>query len=109
MQQYRPSGFSILPPVVKNLMIINGLMFLTTIVSQSTARFDLVNLLGLHFFTSEMFKPFQIVTHMFMHGSFMHIFSNMFALWMFGSKLENVRQLSIDEQACLYAKKTDKL
>jgi hypothetical protein len=39
----------------------------------------------------------------------MHIFSNMFALWMFGSKLENVRQLSIDEQACLYAKKTDKL
>jgi membrane associated rhomboid family serine protease len=90
MQQYRPSGFSILPPVVKNLMIINGLMFLTTIVSQSTARFDLVNLLGLHFFTSEMFKPFQIVTHMFMHGSFMHIFSNMFALWMFGSMLENV-------------------
>lgn len=90
MQQYRPSGFSILPPVVKNLMIINGLMFLATIVSQSTAGFDLVNLLGLHFFTSDLFEPFQIVTHMFMHGSFMHIFSNMFALWMFGSMLENV-------------------
>jgi membrane associated rhomboid family serine protease len=89
-QQYRPSGFNILPPVVKNLMIINGLMFVLTLILQGKTNVDLTNLLGLHFVTSQYFHPFQIVTHMFMHGSFLHIFSNMFALWMFGSMLENV-------------------
>src|SRR6202012_1978734 len=47
-------------------------------------------ILGLHYFTSQYFRPHQLITHMFMHGSFMHIFSNMFALWMFGSVIENV-------------------
>jgi len=70
-------------------MIINGLMFLATVLLQKY-NVDLVNILGLHFFASDLFSPYQIVTHMFMHGSFMHIFSNMFALWMFGSMLENV-------------------
>lgn len=85
-QQYRPSGFSILPPVVKNLLIINGLFFLATI---SLSQFDLIELLGLHPFESKLFKPYQLVTHFFMHGGLMHIFSNMLALWMFGNALEN--------------------
>lgn len=85
-QQYRPSGFSILPPVVKNLLIINGLFFLGTI---TLTQFDLVEMLGLHPFESRLFKPYQLVTHFFMHGGFMHIFSNMLALWMFGNALEN--------------------
>ena len=86
MQQYRPSGFSILPPVIKNLLIINGLFFLLTVVWQGT---NLNFILGMYPFQSARFEPFQIVTHMFMHGGFGHIFFNMFALWMFGSPLEN--------------------
>ena len=85
-EQYRPTGFSILPPVVKNLLIINGLFFLATI---TMARWDLIDLLGLHPFESNLFKPHQLVTHFFMHGGFLHIFSNMLALWMFGNALEN--------------------
>lgn len=88
-QQYRPQGFSFLPPVVKNLLIINGLMFLAT-MALGTQGIDLVDLLGLHFFTSERFNVIQLVTHMFMHGGFYHILFNMFALWMFGYMLENV-------------------
>ncbi len=87
--QYRPSRFNILPPVVKNLLIINGLFFLATIVFEGSLNIDLTDILGLHFPLSEGFRPYQIVTYMFMHGSFMHLFFNMFALWMFGNTLEN--------------------
>jgi membrane associated rhomboid family serine protease len=88
MDQFRPTGFRILPPVVKNLLIINGLFFLATIALSS--RIDLANYLGLHYPVSPWFKPHQFVTYMFMHGGFGHIFFNMFALWMFGNALENV-------------------
>lgn len=84
----RPQGFSLIPNVVKNLLIINGLFFLGTIALQQYG-IDLVRLLGLHYFESEFFKPHQIFTHMFMHGGMAHIFFNMFALWMFGASLEN--------------------
>lgn len=87
--QYSPGGFSLLPVVVKNLLIINGIFFFATVVFQSSLGFDLVDTLGLHYFTAEKFKPFQLITYMFMHGNFAHIFSNMFALWLFGSVLEN--------------------
>ncbi len=90
MDQFRPQSFQILPPAVKNLLIINGLMFAATFVFKNTMNVNLIRILGLHFFTSDQFEPYQLVTHMFMHGSFLHIFSNMFALWMFGSALENV-------------------
>lgn len=79
--------YNSIPPVVKNLLILNGLMFLGTYVAQGF-EIDLIRLLGLHSLQSEYFKPYQFVTHMFMHGGFLHIFSNMFALWMFGSRLE---------------------
>lgn len=90
MTNIRPQGFQVLPLVVKNLLILNGLLFLATVVLQNNFNIDLVNILGLHFFASDLFRPFQLVTHIFMHGSIMHLFSNMFALWMFGSVLENV-------------------
>lgn len=89
MDQYRPTRWQILPPVVKNLLIINGIMFLATVVLGDKFGLDLSRYLGLHYFTSEDFEPFQFVTHLFMHGNFMHILSNMFALWMFGNVLEN--------------------
>jgi len=89
-QHYSPAGFKLLPPVVKNLLIINGLFFLATISFNSAFNIDLENLLGLHFFKSDLFRPYQLVTYMFLHANFGHIFWNMFALWMFGYLLENV-------------------
>lgn len=77
-------------PVVKNLLIINVLLLLITLVFISQFNFDLKRVLGLFYFKSEHFHPIQIVTHMFMHGGFAHLFFNMFALWMFGRILENV-------------------
>ncbi|MDA9267115.1 rhomboid family intramembrane serine protease [Salibacteraceae bacterium] len=82
--------WSMMPPVVKNLLIINGLMFLASLTFESSIGLDLNDLLGLHYFQSEKFNIFQIVSYMFMHGSISHIFFNMFAVWMFGSAIENV-------------------
>lgn len=91
-QQFRPNSFNILPPVVKNLLIINGLLFLAALGIGKAYNYDLNNLLGLHYIGAEYFKPFQYVTYMFMHSTqnFSHILFNMFALWMFGNALENV-------------------
>jgi membrane associated rhomboid family serine protease len=89
-QQYSPAGFTLLPPVVKNLLIINGLFFLATVSFETAFGIDLVNLLGLHYFQSDLFRPYQLVSYMFLHGSISHVVMNMFALWMFGYLLENV-------------------
>ena len=86
---YRPSSFRHLPEVVKNLLIINGLFFLATITLDGMG-FDMYRFFGLHQFQSPDFMPHQLVTHLFMHGNFTHLFFNMFALWMFGKVLENV-------------------
>lgn len=77
------------PIVTKNLLSINALLFLATWVAE-TKGVDLNSILGLHLFLAEDFKPLQIVTYMFMHGSFTHLFFNMFALFMFGRVLEQV-------------------
>jgi len=92
MQQFRPQGFSMLPTVIKNLLIINGLFFLLTIVFGSTFNIDLVKYLGLHYPLSENFGVWQLLSYMFMHDTngFAHILFNMFALWMFGNTLENI-------------------
>ncbi|MEI6124416.1 MAG: rhomboid family intramembrane serine protease [Bacteroidota bacterium] len=89
-EQYRPTGFKLLPPVVKNLLIINGLFFLASITVGQAFQIDLSDVLGLHYFAADKFKPYQLITYMFMHANFSHIFFNMFALWMFGYVLENV-------------------
>ncbi|RRN77198.1 rhomboid family intramembrane serine protease [Pseudoxanthomonas sp. SGD-10] len=89
MREFRPLGNTIFPPVVKNLLIINGIMFLATNVFGGSLGIDLNRLLGLYYFESPNFRVWQFFTHLFMHGNMMHIFSNMLALWMFGSVLEN--------------------
>lgn len=76
-----------IPPVVKNLLIINVLFFVAKYVLQS-ANIDLTLLLGAFYFDSQSFKVWQLVTYMFMHGDIWHIFFNMFALFMFGGVLE---------------------
>ena len=88
-EQYSPTGFKVLPTVVKNLLIINVLMFLATITLERF-NIDLTDILGLHFFKASDFRIYQFVTYMFMHANFTHLFFNMFALWMFGNTLENI-------------------
>ncbi|MCG9900547.1 MAG: rhomboid family intramembrane serine protease [Hydrotalea sp.] len=91
MTEFRPSRFEILPVIIKNLVIINGLFFLAqNSLSQTGSMFSLEDYFALHAWQSQLFKPWQLLTHMFMHGSFWHLFGNMFALWMFGSVLENL-------------------
>lgn len=90
MNQFqRGNAFSTMPVVVKNLLIINGLFFLATWVLQNQG-IDLTRTLGAFYYESPYFRPWQIVAHMFMHGNLMHIFFNMFALWMFGTAIERV-------------------
>lgn len=84
------SPFQNIPPVVKNLIIINAIMLLTTYVLSSTMGIDLNRILGLYYFGSPSFKPLQLITHIFMHGGITHLFFNMFALFMFGRVLEQV-------------------
>lgn len=91
MTEFRPSRFEILPPVVKNLLIINVLCFLAQqTFGGPNSNFSFDNLFALHAWQSSLFKPWQLVTHLFLHGDFSHILGNMFGLWMFGSVLENV-------------------
>ncbi len=91
MKEFRPGRFQILPTIIKNLLIINVLVFIAQQTVENSSHPDLMNdLFALHAWQSPLFKPWQFITHLFMHGSIGHIFSNMFALWMFGSVLENL-------------------
>ncbi|WP_316813667.1 rhomboid family intramembrane serine protease [Pedobacter heparinus] len=76
-----------IPPVVKNLLIINVLFFAAKYVMKN-AGIELPYHLGAFYIDSQFFKAWQLVTYMFMHGDLMHIFFNMFALFMFGGILE---------------------
>ena len=91
-------------PVTKNLLIINVLMFVGTLFWEPAigqqgvfeyqdigSQLDLGRYALMAFFpTSKYFEPYQIVTSMFMHGGWMHLLFNMYALWMFGSIVEGV-------------------
>ncbi|MBR9845733.1 MAG: rhomboid family intramembrane serine protease, partial [Algicola sp.] len=72
---------------VKHLIIINAIMFVGTLVIGNGELF--YQWFALYFPKNELFQPWQIVTHMFMHGGPMHILFNMFALWMFGTAVES--------------------
>ncbi|MCB9169243.1 MAG: rhomboid family intramembrane serine protease [Flavobacteriales bacterium] len=91
MSTYRTPLGGMLPTVVKNLLIINGLFFLArySFGSDDLGRNLLDTHLGMYYIGSPHFRPWQVLTHMFMHGGFTHIFFNMFALWMFGAPIEH--------------------
>ena len=78
------------PPVTKNLIIINFLLYAVELIIPSFGA-TLINKLGLHLVTASEFNPIQIITYMFLHDqhSFIHILFNMFSLWMFGRILEH--------------------
>jgi len=89
MSAYRQSPFSNLTPVVKPLLIINIIFFVAFLIyDHGSPEGPLTHWLGMHYFGSPSFKPWQIITYMFMHGGWAHIFFNMFALFSFGPIVE---------------------
>ncbi|MDO5655670.1 MAG: rhomboid family intramembrane serine protease [Flavobacteriaceae bacterium] len=79
--------FQNIPPITKNLLILNALFFAAKYVA-ATSGINLDIFLGAFYPESVNFKSYQVITHMFMHGDMMHFFFNMFALWMFGGAVE---------------------
>ena len=90
MTDVRMNSFQSIPPVVKNLIIVNALVFFAQNIFGNAAFGTVNNLFALHDVRSIFFRPHQLITHLFMHGGWGHLFFNMLALWMFGSILENV-------------------
>ncbi|MDQ6815427.1 MAG: rhomboid family intramembrane serine protease [Bacteroidota bacterium] len=90
MNQLTPGSYQSLPTVIKNLLIINVLVFLAQNTVGSGGVVSMEDLFALHHVKSPLFQPWQIITHLFLHGGFWHLFSNMFALWMFGAELEYI-------------------
>lgn len=74
------------PFIVKNLIIINIIVLVATMINENF-MYENFSLFSFH---SPFFKPYQFITHMFMHGGIWHLFFNMYTLWIFGSILENV-------------------
>lgn len=91
MSEFRPGSFQMIPLVIKNLIIINGLIWLAEMTLPANIVEWMFNMFALHDVHSALFKPHQLVTYMFLHDNhnFQHILYNMFALWMFGAVLEN--------------------
>jgi membrane associated rhomboid family serine protease len=100
---YKPTGFggfSFFPPVIKNLLIINVIVFLVTTLAQQVAidnmhivtwkdiifRWFALNPLG----EGWNFQVWQLITYQFLHGGFSHILFNMIGLWMFGIEIEHI-------------------
>lgn len=90
--EYRPGGFSILPPAIKALIFANVAIFVLQILTSASQRPGgsvLVEFGGLYPLDSMQFGLWQFVSYMFLHGGFFHIFFNMLMLWMFGAEIEN--------------------
>lgn len=80
-------GFlSSLPTVTKNLIIINVILFIATLVNEEL----MIKSFALFYPTSPYFRWWQVLTHMFMHGGFWHVFFNMYTLLIFGSVVERI-------------------
>ncbi len=92
-QPYRPGGFQVMPPAIKILIIVNILVFFVTaapgLISQAFYLYGALWPVASASETGMSFQIWQLVTYMFMHGGFAHIFFNMFALWLFGTEIEN--------------------
>lgn len=82
---YRSGGFlDSIPPATRNIIMINVLLFVATLINEDF----MIRNFALFYPGSQLFKPWQILTHMFMHGGFWHIFFNMYTLFLFGTVLE---------------------
>ena len=85
-------GISNMPPVTKNIIIINALIWLVEVISPSFGLNGIIRHLGLHFVGAPHFNPVQIITYMFVHDqhTFFHVFFNMLTLFFFGPMLERI-------------------
>jgi membrane associated rhomboid family serine protease len=88
IQEFKPRQFQQIPPVVKNILIINVVLFVLSRYVLKNVPFD--NWLDLHYYKSSLFMPHQFITHLFMHADEGHIFLNMIGVYIFGSILENI-------------------
>ena len=86
-QERRGGFFSSIPPVTRNLILINLVIFIATLVNENF----MIGTFGLFYPTSPYFRWWQIITHMFMHGGIWHIFFNMYTLYIFGVVVERIR------------------
>ena len=85
------NSFQRTTPIVLNLIILNALAYFAQVMFNGNDSINNVyDLFALHHYKSDEFRPYQIITHMFMHGSFFHLLFNMLALWMFGTTIEKV-------------------
>jgi membrane associated rhomboid family serine protease len=81
--------FANLPQVTKNILILNIMFFVATLILGWQGIY-LKPLLGTHYVNSPLFEPYQVVTHFFMHADFFHILMNMWLFVMLGAYLENL-------------------
>lgn len=84
MAYYNQSGLSFIPPSLRIIIVVNVVCFILQQMFPPITEWG-----ALHYWTSSLFRPHQIVTTMFLHGGVLHIFFNMYSLWIFGSILEN--------------------
>ncbi len=80
--------FSNIPPVTKNLIAVNLLVFLVMAIAPAQKEMLIEKYGALHYLASADFNVAQLFTYMFLHGGFTHLFFNMFALFMFGPQIE---------------------
>ena len=85
-QENRRGPFANIPPVTKNLVLVNVLVFVATLLNENF----MIGTFGLFYPSSQYFRWWQPVTHMFMHGGFWHIFFNMYTLFIFGNVVERI-------------------
>jgi membrane associated rhomboid family serine protease len=85
--QFRSGGFQ-MPPVIKNLLIINALVFMAQALLPGGVGEQITRSGALYYWGSPNFHPWQYLSYMFLHGDLTHLLLNMFSLWMFGRVLE---------------------
>ncbi|MBO4566563.1 MAG: rhomboid family intramembrane serine protease, partial [Bacteroidales bacterium] len=85
-QENRGGFLSSIPPVTKNLILVNVIIFVATIINENF----MIGTFGLFYPSSPYFHWWQVITHMFMHGGFFHIFFNMYTLFIFGVVVERI-------------------
>ncbi len=86
----RGSFFNSIPPVTKNLIIINLIVWVVMMIAPASTTGVIERLFALHYWDASQFNPAQLLTYMFMHSTtnFGHLLFNMFSLWMFGTAIE---------------------
>lgn len=105
-QQTAPTQFSLIPPIVKNLLFLNALVFFAQMTFPNWLERYLALWPWVPLLPAELafFRPWQVITYSFLHGGFTHLVMNMFALWMFGAQIERVwqpRRFAIYYFACV--------